>query len=265
MQPRVGRLVAAPFRMRRLPRFPAAVDDERIAGLDRHAMGGGDLFELLAVHRRLERNAGNAAMLRHVEQHAAGGDAVAPVLDCAEARAVTGYLLRRIAAVPHAVVVPDMAQRIDVRGHPAVILDAVVIDGAATAGTRAGAREVRRRVRVAGARACRDIAAERDAATAAHELRGRDALLPCDEVHRAALIVIAPAPPVAPIVEVGFDLFFRWDLVLLRRHFGLRANCSVPVSRLGLHRLKHLGVLASGACSRGASALDRYTLPAPGP
>jgi len=42
----------------------------------------------------------------HVEHHAADDDAVLPVLDGAEARAVERDLLLGIAAVPHRLIVP---------------------------------------------------------------------------------------------------------------------------------------------------------------
>src|SRR5262249_5158064 len=140
---------------------------------------------------------------RHVQHHAAGDDAVGPVLDAAEGSALERDLLLGITAVPHALLVPGVTEGVDVgRGH-AVIEDAVVVGGEAAAPARHRAHVVLGRVRIAGPRLLGKRPAQRHAAAAAHQARGGHALGVRDQVDGPALVVLAPAPPVAAITEVA--------------------------------------------------------------
>src|SRR5262249_58255753 len=65
--------------------------------------------------------------------------------------------------------------------------------------------EVLRGQRVVRPRLLGKRSAERDAATALHEARGRHTLGGGDQIDGALLIVLAPAPPVAALTDPGRD------------------------------------------------------------
>ena len=109
-------------------RLASAVDEQRVTGFDGHALRLRDRLQFGGVDRTVRRHVGAAAMSRHVEQHAAGDQTVAERGDVREARSVRVDLPRRVAAVPHAVLIPDVAQGIHVRHRDAVIHETVVID-----------------------------------------------------------------------------------------------------------------------------------------
>ena len=96
-----------------------------------------------------------------------------------------------VAALPHAVLVPDVTEGVDV-GHGRAVVDEaqVVHDVAAVPAERALGHEVLRRL---------EDAAERDGPAGAHEAGGGGALLGGDEVDGADLVVVAPAAPVTPV------------------------------------------------------------------
>src|SRR2546425_4861665 len=98
----------------RLPRLPPAGDADRVPGLERDPALGQDVLQLPPVHGRLLRHARNPAMARHVEHHPPCEDAIGPVLDRAEGRAVERDLLPGVAPVPHRLIVPGVADRVDV-------------------------------------------------------------------------------------------------------------------------------------------------------
>src|SRR5918996_2415631 len=85
------------------------------------------------MDRLLHGDKGLSSVFGNIQEHAAGDDALFPMLDRPPLRSIEGDHLVRIAAVPHAVAIPYMAQRIQMRGSLAVIRDAVVVGGAATA------------------------------------------------------------------------------------------------------------------------------------
>src|SRR5204863_2207776 len=93
-------------------------------------------------------------------------DAVLPVLDGAEARAVEGDLLLGIAAVPHRLIVPRVAERVDVGGGDAVIEDAVVVRREPALAALGRLHEVLRGQRVVRPRLLGEGPAQRDAAPA---------------------------------------------------------------------------------------------------
>src|SRR3989304_3079020 len=95
----------------RLPRLAAAVDADRVAGLERDPALDEDVLQLPAVHGRVLRHARHAAVARDVQHDAAGQDALRPVLDRPEAGAVARDLPLRVAPVPHWPPVPGAAER----------------------------------------------------------------------------------------------------------------------------------------------------------
>ena len=89
-------------------------------------------------------------MFGHVEQHAARDEAVTPVLHPAKGRPIARDLFGRVAAIPHAVVVPRVAERIEMGRRNAMIKNAIEIrrkSGIVTA--RDGFHPVLCRMRVA--------------------------------------------------------------------------------------------------------------------
>src|SRR5262249_9451259 len=88
--------------------------------------------ELRAGHRSAYGDERLFAVAWHVEEHASRDQAFAECGDVREARSTRVDLLRGIAAIPHAVAIPDVAERVHVRGRNAVVLKPVIVaDGAA--------------------------------------------------------------------------------------------------------------------------------------
>src|SRR5262245_32749664 len=197
-----------------MPRLSARVDADRVAGLERDAASFHDVFELPPVHGSILRHAGHAAVPRHVEHHAARDDAVGPVLDRAKGRAVERDLALRITAVPHRLLVPRVAERVDVSRRHTVIEDAVVVAGKSAVAARDDAHEVLRREGVADSGVLGKRTAQRYGAPAPHQSRGGRALGRRDEVDRADLVVLPPTPPVPAVTDV-------------RAHFRFRGQCSL--------------------------------------
>src|SRR5262245_6020040 len=198
---RIERTTVRALRILRLPRLPSGVDADGVARLELDPPLGEDVVELPAVHGCVVRHARRAAMARDIEHDGAGHDALGPVLDRPEPGALERDLLLRIAPVPHRVVVPGVAERVDVGRRDAVVVDAVVVRGEAALAPRMRAHEMVSRQRVVGAGIFRKRPAQRDATPGAHELGCRRALRRCDEVDGAELIVLAPAAPVAPLPD----------------------------------------------------------------
>ena len=172
-------------------RCPAAVHEEGVAGFHGDPLCGRYRLELVSADRSVRRHVGLAAVAGHVEQDALGDDAPVPVGDVAEVGALGGDLDVGVAALPHAVLVPDVAEGVDV-GHGRAVVDEaqVVHDVAAVPAERVLGDEVLRRL---------EDAAERDRPAGAHEAGGGGAFLGADEVDGAHLVVVAPAAPVAPV------------------------------------------------------------------
>src|SRR5262249_8728802 len=97
--------------------------------------------------------------------------------------------------------VPGVAERVDVGGRDAVVVDAVVVRGEAALAPRMRPHEMVSRQRVVGTGVLRKRSAQRDAAPGGHEPGCRRALGRCDQVDGAELIVLAPAAPVAPLSD----------------------------------------------------------------
>ena len=65
--------------------------------------------------------------LRHVEQDAPRQNSAAPLVDATVAGALESQHLLRVLAVPHASIVPDVAEGVDVGRGRAVVVDAVKV------------------------------------------------------------------------------------------------------------------------------------------
>ena len=233
----------------------AAVDEQRVAGLDVHALRLRDLLQLPAVHRPIRRDVRFAPVARHVEEHALGDDAVLPGVDRAPGGTLRRHADVRVAAPPHPVDVPHVTERVDVRDGLAVVDEADVVDaGAGAVRTRALADEVLLRL---------EHPAHRDPAAVADEAGRRRALLRCDEVDGALLIVVSPAAPVAEIPVPRFDLRLGRHAPFRRLGAGGRCRCGrvrlpdVAFQELrrreGVARQRFAGVSSGrGGCARRA-------------
>ena len=197
------------LRIRRVPRLAPRVDADRVTGLEPDAPLAQDVLQLPAVDGSLLRHARDGAVARHVEQHAARDDPLGPVLDRSERRPIERDLPLRIAAVPHRLVVPGVAERVDVRRGHAVVEDAVVVGGEPALAARERAHVVLRGEGVVEPRLLREGPAQRDGAPAAHQSRRRHALGRRDEVERADLVVRPPASPVPAVANVAAHVSFR--------------------------------------------------------
>src|SRR2546427_11154645 len=141
--------------------------------------------------------------------------AIGPVLDRAEGRAVERDLLPGVAPVPHRLIVPGVAERVDMRRGDAVIKDAVVVRREAAPAARERPHVVLCGKRVVGARLLGERPAQRDRAAAPDQARRRRALGGRDGIERAHPVVLAPPPP----VPAGTDV--RAHVLLCReRPFG---------------------------------------------
>ena len=181
------------------------------------------------MHRPVRRDVRLAPVARHVEQDAPGDDAVAPGVDGAPGGSLRRHAGVRVAAPPHPVDVPHVAQGVDVRDGLAVVDEADVVDaGAGAIGARALADEV-----LLGL----EHPAHRDPAAVADEPGRRGALLRRDEVDGALLVVVAPAAPVA-------------EVAVPRLHLGLRGQRRVRL---------HAGRRCPGRRRPAGSRLPRVT------
>ena len=232
----------------------AAVDEQRVARLDVHALRLRDRFQLPAVHRPVRRHVRFAAVARHVEQHALGDDAVAPGVDGAPGGSLRGHAGVRVAAAPHPVDVPHVAQRVDVRDGLAVVDEAYVVD--------AGAGAVRARALADEVLLGLEHPAHRDPAAVADQTGRRSALLGRDEVDGALLVVVAPPSPVAEIGVPRFHLGLRRQRRVRLNGGGGRPRCRRRgrgrLPRVALEELRGREAVArrrvAGACCvRGRS------------
>ena len=205
----VERASVWPLGILRLPRLAPGVDADRVAGLERDPALGEDVVELPAVNGPIVRHAGYAAVPWNIEHDRAGHDALGPVLDGSEPRALERDLFLRVAPVPHRLVVPGVAKGVDMGGGDAVIVDPVIVGGEAARPARVSPHEVMGRKRIVRSRILRERPAERDAAPAAHQPGRRGALGGRDEVERAELVVLTPATPVAALPDPVLHFLLR--------------------------------------------------------
>src|SRR5204863_7324504 len=104
-----------------------------VARLERDPLRSDNLFQLPTVNWLFVANKLRTTVARHIQEHAAGDDAAGPVGHVAPVHAIEGDFLRGLAAVPHAVVIPGVAERVEVRTCLTVIRDAVEVDDACAA------------------------------------------------------------------------------------------------------------------------------------
>ena len=206
MQPGPLGGVAAPHWVHLVPLLPPAVDADGVPRLQGSPLGRRHVLKLPAVDGLFLGDEGLAAEPGHVQQDAAGDDALLPVLDGPPGRALEGDDVVGIAAVPHAVFIPHVAEGVEVGVGLAVVGHAVVVGGQPAAGlAHAPVHEVLGRRGIVGRGGLGELAAEGHGPPLLHQPRGRQPLLVGDHVHRADLVVGAPASPVAVFFKVGED------------------------------------------------------------
>ena len=145
-------------------------------------------------------------MSGNIQEHAARKNAVAPGLDRAVPRPVEPDLLRRVAPVPHPLLVPGVAERVDVGRRLAVIVHADEVDRPATVGLPLDGRHVvQRRRGVFGRRGDWERPAKRNGEAAPHQRRSLPSLLCCDQVDGPGRAAVPPPAPVAPVPEIRVD------------------------------------------------------------
>src|SRR5262245_1065960 len=79
------------------------------------------------MHGLVKSHIGLTPVLRDIEQHATGNQPGAPVLHTPKGGPIEGNFLVRVAAVPHALVVPRMTQRVEMRRGDAMIINTHVV------------------------------------------------------------------------------------------------------------------------------------------
>src|SRR5262249_16632118 len=112
-------------------------------------------------------------------------------------------------SVPHRLVVPGVAEGVDVSGRDTVVEDAVVVSGEGALAAGNHLHVVLGGARVVDTRLLREGTRKRHAAPALDEPRRGHALGRRDEVHGAALIVLPPAPPVATLADPRAHFLLR--------------------------------------------------------
>ncbi len=120
--------------------------------------------------------------------------------------AVERDLALGIPAVPHRVLVPGVAERVDVGRRDAVVEDPVEVHGGAAPAPRHGPHEVLRRDGVVDPRLLGERPGERHAAARPAEPRRCHPLRRRDQVDRAPLVVGAPSPPVVALPDPALHL-----------------------------------------------------------
>src|SRR5713101_8387922 len=154
------------------------------------------------MHGCVDGDIGLATELRDIEQHTTSNDAGAPVVDTAKGGPLEGNFLVRVAAVPHALVVPRMPQGVEMRRRDAVVINANVVCREATRATRHDLHPVLRRIGVPWTGQFREVTAQGDTVSIPHQRRGFEALFWGDPVERPDLVVLAPAPPIPPFMQI---------------------------------------------------------------
>src|SRR5216683_6504722 len=234
-----------PLRVDPIPGFASPIDDQGIARLELHALRLGNILQLPAVNRLFLSHERLATETWDIEQHPTRDDAGGPVGDRAKPRTVEADLVFRVSAIPHAVVVPHVAERVQVGCGLPVVRDAVEVDGPATAATVYQAHEVLRRIQVVRRRVIGELSAEGDRPAAAHQRSRPYAFFSSDQANGADLVVRSPAAPVTSVTQVA--LYFA-----LGRDWPLRQQSST------IHQSPIAGessdVPASSGASPGSSA-----------
>src|SRR4029450_6957745 len=155
------------------------------------------------MHRLIKSHVGLTAVFRDIEQHTTGNEPGAPMIHAPKSGSVKSNFLVRVAAVPHALVVPRVTQRVEMCRGDAVIIEAHVVRREAAGTARDDLHPVVGWIGVTWTGQFWKVTAKRDATTRSNE-RGRlDALRRGDQVNGADLVVLAPTPPITPLMEIG--------------------------------------------------------------
>ena len=187
-------------------KIPATVDHQGVPRLQGNPLGPGNLLQLPSVDGPVMGHPRLAPVLGYVQQDPTGGDAVGPLVHGPEGSPVEGYLLPRVPAVPHPVLVPHVAEGIQVGSSVAMVEDAVVVarEPARAPGSRGHPVVGRRRAQGIGALG--EVAAQGHRPARTDQAGGGDPLLRGDEVDCAQLIVLAPSAPVTALCEIRTHL-----------------------------------------------------------
>ena len=205
-----------------------AVNNDSIARLQGYAFLLSDVLKLPAVHRPVHGHVGLAAMLWHIQKYAPGQNAIAPLVHGAVLCAGECKRLFRLAPVPHAVLVPDMAKGVNVRRGGAVVHDAVIVHRRARVVRPLPHREeLLGRPWVLGAGLNRKWPAQGHSPPLADQLGGLQPLFVVDHVDGACRALVSPAPPVATLGQVAPDLLHRRHSSFGRRHNNAPHNNQV--------------------------------------
>src|SRR2546425_1031903 len=198
-----------PVRMLAAERLVAAAHHDHVAGLDTHAEPRRRLVQLPRRHRIADGDVALVAPGGDVEQHAARQDAVEQRVDRAPGGAGGGEAVGERAAVVELTVPADVAERVDVGDPEPVVHEVEAVEHHVGALALGRARHVVHELQM---RLRDDLARERDGAPGLHErARGRAARVG-DEIYGAALVVVAPAPPVVQPLEVRLHVGLRRQL-----------------------------------------------------
>ena len=195
-----------------VPGLTAAIHHQRIAGSHLDTLYGSNVLQLPTVDGSVHGHVGTVPVPGHVQQHSPGDQALLPVMHRTPLGPVHGDFLIGVAPVPHAVLVPHVAQGVQVGCRRAVIGNAVVVSGEPGCGAAVDLfHVVDGRGRVVGRRNRGELAAERHRAPRPDQASGFDAFLRGDHVDRADLVFVAPAAPVAVVLQVGKHLVLGRD------------------------------------------------------
>ena len=189
-----------PVGMRLLERLLPAADHYDIAGLDLHAGARCGSVELARRDRVADRDVALLPPRGHVEEDAARGDAVEERIDRAPGGAGRAQALHERPPIVELAVERHVAERVDVGDGEAVVDKIEAVED------HVGALAVARERGVVHERGLGpDVARQRHGAAGTNERLRGGAPGRGDQVHGAALVVAAPAPPVVQLLEVALD------------------------------------------------------------
>ena len=208
-----------------------------------------------AVDRLFLGYEGLAPEFGHVQQHAPSDDAFFPVLHRSPNGPVEGDDIVGVAAIPHAVAVPHVAQSVQMGGGLAVVGDSVEV-GRRAAGLAPDVafQVVDRRRGVVGRRGLGEFPAQGNGLAGLYQPGGSSTLFRRDHVDRAHLVFVAPAPPVAVFFQVGQNFLFGWYSAL-----QVPSLLCLPVCRFLTGSIR-LPAAASGPGHRSCPTVPRSCL-----
>src|SRR5229473_2327012 len=205
----IPKLKKVDFLELREPIYPEDLDAaEKAEGVhveegDVYALGLFGGVEILGVDRLAQFKEIDLFQLRDIEQNAAADDAVARNVDRTFARTPSPDLAAAEAVV-HLALPEDVAEGGEMReGHPVRSnREEVERSGRRRSGMQ---HHMLHGLRIIERGLGRERLRKRDYLAGLGEARRRGAFLRCDEVERPALVILAPASPVADLLEDAFD------------------------------------------------------------